>query len=135
MFLTILKSIGFKQQGLLILEPEKFILIDIKTSSKNEQTRISKHPRSIVGGFVEVETELKSLVRKVFPSKLKFTQIIICLNGLDDGGYTAIELRACRELVYGVGAHEVHVAKQLLSSFEAKEVFSGNGEKYINSNA
>jgi hypothetical protein len=93
------------------------------------------HPRSIVGDFFEVENELKAFLKSVFPSKFKTTRLVVCLKGQNDGGYTTIEVRAARELGYGAGAKEIHMANRVINSQEATEVFHGTSNEYINKNA
>ena len=127
--------LGLTQDGLLIIYPEKFELYDLSSGEIHTAKRISLHPRSIVGDFFEIESELRVLLESVFPSKFKTTRLIICLKGQDDGGYTTIELRAARELGYGAGAKEIHMANRVINSQEAIDVFNGKGQEYINKNA
>ena len=93
------------------------------------------HPRSIVGDFFEVENELKVMLESVFPSKFKTTRLIVCLKGQDGGGYTAIEIRAARELAYGAGAKEIHMANRVINSQEANDIFNGKDQECINKDA
>jgi hypothetical protein len=127
--------LGLTQDGLLIIYPDKFELVDLRSGESHTATRISIHPRSIVGDFFEVENELKVLLDSVFPSKFKTTRLVVCLKGQDSGGYTTIEIRAARELAYGAGAKEIHMANRVINSQEANDVFSGRGQEYINKSA
>jgi len=127
--------LGMTQDGLLIIHPDKFELYDLRSGEIHTATRISIHPRSIVGDFFEVENELKILLESVFPSKFKTTRLVVCLKGQDDGGYTTIEIRAARELAYGAGAKEIHMAKRVINFQEANDVFNGKGREFINKNA
>jgi len=132
-----MKLLGLTQKGLLIIHPDKFELTDLDSESSQATIRVSKHPRSIIGDFWAVEAELKELMNSLFPSRVKPKQIVLCLNGQDEGGYTAIEFRAARELVYGATRNvvEIFVANRVLSATEAKEVLNGNSIEYINKDA
>jgi len=127
--------LGLTQDGLLIIYPDKFELYDLRSGEIHTATRISIHPRSIVGDFFEVENELKILLESVFPSKFKTTRLVVCLKGQDGGGYTTIEIRAARELAYGAGAKEVYMANRVINSQDANDVFNGKGQENINKNA
>lgn len=135
LLLSILMRLGLTQDGLLIIYPDKFELFDLQSGEHHTEKRISKHPRSIVGDFFEVENELKVFLKSVFPSKFKTTRLVVCLKGQDSGGYTTIEIRAARELAYGAGAKAIHMANRVINSQEANEVFCGRGQDYINKNA
>jgi len=43
-----------------------------------------------------MEKELRSLMRSMFPKYWLYTELVICLEGLNEGGYTTIEIRAAR---------------------------------------
>lgn len=131
MFLTLLKLIGLKHQGLLIISPDKFVLLDINSERQETLVRISRHPRSLIGNFLKVETEVRSLVKSIFSSAWAYTEIVVCLEGLNEGGYTEIEIRAARELLYSAGATKVYIAKCLIDVPQCNDVFSGNGDQYI----
>lgn len=133
MLKSIVKLFGYKNQAVIKITQDEIIVVDINSDLVEIQTRISKHPRSIIGNFFEVEKELKAIVAVVFPSKLKFQEVIICLNGQNEGGYTQIEIRAIQELAYGTGFDLVYVSESDLSNEEARAIFKkkGAGNEFI----
>lgn len=131
MLLMLLKLMGLKNQGLLIISPMEFVLSDMNSDRNETKSRVSVHPRSIVGDFFKVETELKSLMKSVFSKHWLYTEVLICLEGLNEGDYTTIELRAVRELIYGAGGTSIDISERTLSITEARDFFNGNNNKYI----
>ena len=135
MFLILLKYLGIKQQAVVNISEHEMSVTDINSGKKEMRSRISKHPRSIVGDFYEVEKELRALIKSVFPKLWIYSEVIICLQGQDKGGYTTVEKRAVRELAFGAGAHIVYVSELPVSNEQAARVFRGENIEHELSDA
>ena len=126
MLQTLFKIIGLKQQVIVSISENELSVTDINSRKIELRPRISKHSRSIIGDFNAVEKELKSLMSSVFPRQWVYTEVIIVLSGQNQGGYTAVERRAARELAYGAtGAHVVYISELPVSNDQAARVFKG----------
>lgn len=70
------------------------------------------HPRSLVSDFTLASELLKAFVHRVGGGGLRFMPspaIVLHPLGEHEGGLTQIELRALREMAFGVGATEVQL--------------------------
>jgi rod shape-determining protein MreB len=69
------------------------------------------HPRSLVSDFTLAEQVLKAFVRRVRGTALFQPNPVVIVHplGEHEGGLTQVEIRALRELAFGVGAAEAHV--------------------------
>lgn len=69
------------------------------------------HPRSLVSDFVAAQHLLKELVREFAGNRLfaLSPHLLLHPQGRDAGGYTAIEVRAFREMGLATGASTVQV--------------------------
>jgi hypothetical protein len=88
-------------------------------------SRQSKHPRSLVGNFNELEEDLKRAFLEVFSRSWVQSQVLVCMKGQNEGGYTQIEKRALREAVYGAGAREVFISEMQITKEQAIRAFKG----------
>jgi rod shape-determining protein MreB and related proteins len=69
------------------------------------------HPRSMVSDFLSAESLLRALLRQSLGKRLLPTapRVVMHPMGSPEGDFTAVELRAFRELGLGIGASHVHV--------------------------
>ncbi|TLU67183.1 hypothetical protein FE810_02545 [Thalassotalea litorea] len=84
--------------------------------------RSSTHPRSLAGDFFDLEKDIKQVMQGLaFRSWVK-PSVLICLEGLDEGGYTNIEKTGIKEATMGAGAMDVYLAEQPIDYSTAYEV-------------
>ena len=98
---------------------------DVDSEKIGFMPRQSKHPRSLVGNFNELEEDLKKAFLEVFPNSWVRSQVLVCMKGQDEGGYTQIEKRALREATYGAGAREVFISELPVTKEQAIRAFDG----------
>lgn len=69
------------------------------------------HPRSLVSDFLSAELLLRAMVRQSLGKGLLAVspRVVMHPMGAPEGDFTAVELRAFRELALGAGASHVHV--------------------------
>ena len=69
------------------------------------------HPRSLVSDFISAELLLRTLVKQSLGKRLLAVSPMVVMHpmGSPEGGFTAVERRAFRELGLGAGALEVQV--------------------------
>ncbi|CAM3070235.1 hypothetical protein [Vibrio neptunius] len=68
------------------------------------------HPRTLMGNFYEIDHCVKVMSKEVFSKSIfdKAPIAIVQLFGPSDGGYTNVELRAFREVMFGSGIRDVY---------------------------
>ena len=115
----------FRQQAIIIVSETEIRAENVQSRVKAVAPRKASHPRTLIGDFLIVEQELIDILGKVFPRKWIKSDLLICMQGLSDGGYTNLEKRGFRELGYGVGAKNVFLAERQISSHMAIELFDG----------
>lgn len=74
--------------------------------------RLTTHPRTLAGDFLLMEREVGKVFEELKLGKWLKPRVLVCLDGLNDGGYTGIEKRAFKEACYGAGALAVYLAEQ-----------------------
>lgn len=69
------------------------------------------HPRTLVSDFISAELLLRTLVKQSLGKRLLAISPMVVMHpmGSPEGGFTAVERRAFRELGLGAGALEVQV--------------------------
>ena len=69
------------------------------------------HPRTLVSDFISAELLLRNLVKQSLGKRLLAISPMVVMHpmGSPEGGFTAVERRAFRELALGAGALEVQV--------------------------
>ncbi|NTV96500.1 MAG: rod shape-determining protein MreB [Thiobacillus sp.] len=70
-----------------------------------------RHPRTLLADFTAAEMALKHLMARLAPGRWFAPAPVLVLHPLPDqeGGLTAIEVRAFRELALGAGARQVYL--------------------------
>ncbi|MDX1279652.1 hypothetical protein [Shewanella colwelliana] len=125
--LLISKIPYFRQACVITFSPHQVIGENIRTGERCCFPRSSKHPRTLAGDFFSLEEELKKAISELVPRKWIKSKILICLDGLNEGGYTNIEKRAFREAGMGTGAMEVYLSDQIISHSQAFELLVNGG--------
>ncbi|QDP00965.1 rod shape-determining protein [Thalassotalea sp. PS06] len=74
--------------------------------------RASTHPRTLTGDFFHLEQDMKQVMGELATRSWVKPDVLICLQGLSEGGYTNIEKKAFREAAFGAGAMDVYLAEQ-----------------------
>ncbi|SDH60320.1 hypothetical protein SAMN04488136_12130 [Vibrio xiamenensis] len=80
------------------------------------------HPRTLMGDFYQLEACVIELTKQVFSKSIfdKPPIVIIQLFGVSEGGYTNVEIRAFKEVMYRSKVKKVCFAdtEELLSAVE-----------------
>lgn len=89
--------------------------IEARTAGENNERQFRSnglsHPRSLAGGFIEVEKTFKEAISaqpKILFGLVK-PKVLVHLIPKMDGGYTDLELRFFREAALGGGASEAYL--------------------------
>jgi hypothetical protein len=126
MLMRLLSLIPFLRQQCVIYVSERQIrALDINNGSSEALAREERHPRTLTGNFNVLEREFRTVVGALFPRRWIKSDILICLSGKDEGGYTDIEKRVFRGAAFAAGAKGVVIATQEVGPGKAKEVFQG----------
>jgi len=126
MILQLLSRIpGLRQQAVVYVTERELRAKNTNTGATATLPRRENHPRSLISDFALVEQEVIDVLGKIFRHKWIRSDLLICLIGKDDGGYTSIEKRAFREVGLGAGAKQVFLAKKEISPHLATDLFKG----------
>ena len=121
---------GLKQQGVVYVSDKHLKATNTNTKETATLARRDNHPRSLINDFGVVEQEFIDVLSQIFKHKWIRSDLLICLLGKNDGGYTSIEKRAFREVGYGAGAKNVFLAEKEISPHIAAELFHGKLHGY-----
>jgi hypothetical protein len=104
------------------VRPDRINARHLLSSKSYSPVRNNVHPRSLTGSFHELEGEFKAVITQLRSSRWSTVSICIEMFGLDDGGYTNIELRAFREAALGGGANHIVIAGDLAGDRDITKV-------------
>ena len=126
MLLQLISSLlGLQQQAVVYVTSTQLKATNTNTGKTATLSRRENHPRSLIGDFLVVEQEFIEILRQIFPHRWIRSDLLICLIGKDDGGFTSIERRAFREVGLGAGAKRVFLAEKELSPKLASDLCKG----------
>lgn len=126
MLLQLLSSIpGLRQQAVVYVTETQIKAKNTNTGATATLPRRENHPRSLINDFALVEQEFIDVLGKIFPHKWIQSDLLICMIGKNDGGYTSIERRAFRDVGRGAGAKQVFLAEKEISPHMATDLFKG----------
>lgn len=83
----------------------------LKSNPKFEVSNPFSHPRLLIGSYLKAEKILMHGIREVHKNRYIRPSPLVVIHPLDklEGGITAIECRAYRELALGAGARNVYI--------------------------
>ncbi|WNC72027.1 hypothetical protein RGQ13_18190 [Thalassotalea psychrophila] len=119
---TISKLPMFKQAFQIKVSPHELTGENLITRKVLSIRRSSSHPRSLTGDFFELERDIKKVMQQLTVRRWVKANVLICLEGLDEGGYTNVEKRAFKEAVMGAGAMDVYLAEKAIDFTTAYDV-------------
>ena len=111
-----------RQDALIVISPAEVRGENLESGSIASIARSVSHPRTLIGDFYALSNELKSVCSSILPRSWIAPNLLICLQGQDDGGYTNIELRAVREAAHMAGARNSWLSIKLVSASQARDV-------------
>nr|WP_321269662.1 hypothetical protein [uncultured Tolumonas sp.] len=127
LFLVLLSNIPFiKQQCVVYLAQNEIKVTNLKTDKSITEVRSNSHPRTLISDPIAYQNQLSQIFKKLFPGFSIFSEIIVCLNGLNEGDYTALEQRSLVEFTKSAGI----VRSVFLTTFDvmpetARKLFRG----------
>ena len=114
----------FREDALITLGANELRGENLHTKARAQLPRQRVHPRSLVNRFDDLQGEFVTLCRQLFARGWTRPHVIVCLIGLDEGGYTEIEIRAVREAAMGAGLRKIWLVSGPLVATEARQIFS-----------
>jgi len=117
----------FREDGLIALSASELRGENLRTGVRALVARQHDHPRSLVSSFEALHGEFLTLRRQLFPRGWTSPHVVLCLDGLDEGGYTAIEIRALREAALAVGLRKIWLVSGPLVAAQARQFFAAGG--------
>lgn len=125
---TISSPLNWLREDLLILlSAGELRGENLHTGVRAQVLRQRAHPRSLVNHFHDLQGEFVSLCRQLCPRGWTRPHALVCLVGLDDGGYTEVEIRAVREAALAAGLRKIWLTSRPLVATEARQFFSAGG--------
>lgn len=103
-----------KQAYQMKLSPYELTGENLITRKVSTIKRRSTHPRTLAGDYFHLEQDIKQVMQNLTVRKWVKPNVLICLEGLDEGGYTGIEKRCIKEAAIGAGAIDIYLAEQVI---------------------
>ena len=113
-----------RQQAIIYISPHQLRAVDIHSSREVVRARKHSHPRCLIVDVAPLQEELHKLFTELFPREWVKCDVILCLSGCNDGGYTAIEKRAFREAAHAAGAKLAYLSSSSVDLERAQAVFN-----------
>lgn len=113
----------FRQHGLFTLSASELRGENLDTGAQTSIAREAAHPRTLIARFEPLQAALAALRRELFPRGWTRPQVVLCLVGQAEGGYTEIETKALREAALGAGVRKLWITPRPLVASEARAFF------------
>lgn len=117
----------FREDVLIFLTVGELRGENLHTGVRSQVVRQRLHPRSLVNRFGDLQAEFFSLSRQLCPRGWARPHAVVCLHGLDEGGYTEIEIRAVREAAMAAGLRKIWLVSRPVVATEVRQFFSTGG--------
>ena len=126
-FLLLLSNIPFiKQQCVVYLSQSEIKVTNLKTGQSITEVRNNIHPRTLISDPLAYQNQFSQIFKKLFPSFSIFSDVTVCLSGLDAGGYTVIERRSVVEFTKSAGiVRSVYLTSFDVTAETAKKILCG----------
>lgn len=118
-----------RQQAIVSVTPTTLKAKNVRSLKESSIDRTGSHPRTLVGDWFVLVEDMETVLRNIFDRRWVRSDLLICLNGIDEGGYTEIERRAFREAAQAAGAKSIYLSEQGIPVRTAIQLFDGSVEK------
>jgi hypothetical protein len=126
MFIRLLSYFpSLRQQAIVTVSKTELHAVNARMGASAILARKIQHPGTLIGDFHAVSNEFEEILRNIFPRKWIKSDLLICMVGLDAGGYTNLEIHGFREIGFQLGAKAVFVAEGNGEIHVANEIFEG----------
>ncbi|MBB3047583.1 3-methyladenine DNA glycosylase/8-oxoguanine DNA glycosylase [Litorivivens lipolytica] len=116
-----------RQQAIVYITTQQLRAIHLRSRREVTRARNHSHPRSLVEAVAPLQQDLTHLFSDVFSYSWVKPDVILCLEGCNEGGYTPLEKDAFRSAARGAGVRHIYLSSTRIDVDRAVAVFDEEG--------